>query len=302
MGTWLAASCSASLFLQLVGMDVTSGATLVPAPLVMLFVLWGRQAKKDKAFYWGWNSPLNFQATAVFAYLRLDGVDAFPAETQTLQQISLGQKNLTPFPAGLFGKHRRMWILDFLMKNGPCKQSVNRQVSDWNHNHVKIACLRFVADCCRYTKKAMALGGGGQTSRLTEVGQTRHQKEMMNPFLICRLRRCYPDTLRKGGQNRRQESCHAVYNSQWFWVLGGWRMFTFNVRVNRRKCADSSMHWTQTMFWTGICHCYLPSHFGQSRAMRVLSSSKSLINSLHRLWSAGQGWRWIPRGHNAAVE
>ena len=65
----------------------------------------------------------------------------------------------------------------------------------------------------------MALGGGGQTSRLTEVVQTRHQKEMMNPFLICRLRRCYPDTLRKGGQNRRQESCHAVYNSQWFWVV-----------------------------------------------------------------------------------
>lgn len=68
-----------------------------------------------------------------------------------------GTQELDTFPAGLFGKHQPMWILDFLMKNGPCRQSVSRQVSLTEiiiiMNHAKIACLPFVADCCRYTQR-----------------------------------------------------------------------------------------------------------------------------------------------------
>ena len=133
-----------------------------------------------------------------------------------------------------------------------------------------MSCLLFVADCC----KSMALGEGGQTSRLIEAGKNRHQKEM-NAFLTCRLRRCCPDTLRKGGQNPRQGS--LPFSVQLSMVLGG--RCCRPMYLNRKKCADSSMHWAQTMFWTGTCHWNLPSHFGQEQwAPFVLHTFHTLIH------------------------
>jgi hypothetical protein len=168
-------------------------------------------------------------------------------------------------------------------------QAISEQAGqfDWNHNNHESCQNCMLTLCCRllqiHTKKAMALGGGGhgQTSRLAEVGKT----DIKGRWIHFSLAGCVVAVQIHWGREVETAGkihCHAVYNSQWFWVVDVcWRP----MYLNRKKCADSSMHWTQTMFWTGICHWYLPSHFGQSRAMSALSSS--YFNSLHRLWSAG---------------